>query len=379
MKYFFLIWGLALFYFAGAQTLSNSTQINIVKAWPQEPSGWLYPIAVYIPPGTTPTAGFPVCIALHGNGGNGNFTLNLFKSILDCHIIVAPSGYMNSWNICSENSEAPDTEMINDLIDSLKNYSNVNPDAIRIAGTSNGAGLTNRVFIENKDPSLDAFVPIVSQMNTPQYHNGSFYAPSGLTNNSNAYCSYDSLQSLTTNRKYLGISNINDPVIPYNGGNAVGTSFLAAEDAIFYVAQSQGYSGSKITSGTQLNNSSSFTFSYLSGQVVLLNGLANHATDSTQENYIKLFLNDCNQSVALNTIEEDATISPHPNPFTQYLSINNRLNTLSLATIVNVYGQIVLQTELMPGINSIDLSALPSGTYFIEVNNHIFKVSKQKQ
>ena len=127
MKYFFLLLSLLLFYFTKAQTLSNATQINIVKVWSQEPSGWPYPIAVYVPPGTAPPNGFPVCIALHGNGGNGNFTLNLFKSILDCHIIIAPSGYMNSWNICGENSEAPDTEMINDLIDSLKNYSNVNP------------------------------------------------------------------------------------------------------------------------------------------------------------------------------------------------------------------------------------------------------------
>lgn len=378
MKYFFLLLGLSLFYFAGAQTLSNATQINIVKVWPQEPSGWPYPIAVYVPPGTAPPTGFPVCIALHGNGGNGNFTLNLFKSILDCHIIVAPSGYMNSWNICGENSEAPDTEMINDLIDSLKNYSNVNPNAIRIAGTSNGAGLTNRVFIENKDPALDAFVPIVSQLNTPQYHNGDFYAPSGVTDNSNPYCSYDSPQSLINNRKYLGISNINDPVIPYNGGNAVGTSFLAAEDAIFYIAQSQGYTGSKISSGTQLNNSSSYTFSYLNGQVVLLNGLANHATDSTQENYIKQFLDDCNQSVALDIIEEAQRISPHPNPFTHYISINNGDNEISVASLINVYGQIVLKTELMPGMNSIDLITLPSGIYFIEVNNHICKVFKAK-
>ena len=75
-----------------SQNLTNNTNISITKTWSQEPSGWTYPIAIDVP-NTPAQGGFPVCIALHGNGGNGNNSLNQFKNILDCHIVVAPSGY----------------------------------------------------------------------------------------------------------------------------------------------------------------------------------------------------------------------------------------------------------------------------------------------
>lgn len=42
--------------------------------------------------------------------------INQFRSTLECHILVAPTGYLNSWNICAETSDAPDVDMINDLI-----------------------------------------------------------------------------------------------------------------------------------------------------------------------------------------------------------------------------------------------------------------------
>ena len=64
-----------------SQNLTNNTNIAITKTWPQEPSGWTYPIAVDVPNVPVPQGGFPVCIALHGNGGNGNNSLNQFKKL----------------------------------------------------------------------------------------------------------------------------------------------------------------------------------------------------------------------------------------------------------------------------------------------------------
>ena len=80
------------------QNLTNNTSITITKTWSQEPNGWTYPIAIDVPNTPVPQGGFPICIALHGNGGNGNNSLNQFKNILDCHIIVDPSGYIHLYS-----------------------------------------------------------------------------------------------------------------------------------------------------------------------------------------------------------------------------------------------------------------------------------------
>jgi len=140
-----------------AQILSNSTEITITKNWSQEPGGWTYPIFISVPGSAVPEGGFPVCILLHGYGGNGEDILNTWKNTLANHVCVAVSGYLKCWNIAGEESKAPDVEMMNDLIDSLQTYTNINPTKIRVLGISNGSALANRVFIENKNTGVDIF------------------------------------------------------------------------------------------------------------------------------------------------------------------------------------------------------------------------------
>ena len=98
-----------------------------------------------------PSEGFPACILLHGNGGNGLDEINHWSTLLTNHALVAPTGYMNSWNLCNEDSKAPDIEMIDSLAILLQEYTNINPNKIRILGSSNGAGLANSIFIENSN------------------------------------------------------------------------------------------------------------------------------------------------------------------------------------------------------------------------------------
>ena len=83
---------------AHSDVLNSNTVIEITQSWPQQPAGWTYPISVSVPDGEVPTEGFPVCILLHGNGGSGAPMLNQFRSILPDHALVAPTGYLNSWN-----------------------------------------------------------------------------------------------------------------------------------------------------------------------------------------------------------------------------------------------------------------------------------------
>ncbi len=271
--------------------LTSLTKIIIQKTWEQQPDGYIYPINIKVPGGPKPTEGFPICILLHGNGGNGLKMINQFSSVLDRHILIAPTGYLNSWNICDERSNAPDLEMVDELINTLSNYSNINLNKIRILGNSNGAGLANNIFIQNENPNIDIICAVVSHLNVPQYHDNNFYKNTAATNPMSAFCGYEEIAYPISSRKYLSISNTNDPTIPYSGGNSkVGLDFLNAEDAIFYIAKNQGFKGDKLLSNViAFGNPKIFEYSYLSGYVVHVKGNAKHSLNVSQLEYIKTF------------------------------------------------------------------------------------------
>ena len=162
---------------AHSDVLNSNTVIEITQSWPQQPAGWTYPISVSVPDGEVPTEGFPVCILLHGNGGSGAPMLDQFRSILPDHALVAPTGYLNSWNICAEGSDAPDWDMLRSLVDRLATYENVNRARLQLLGISNGAALVNTAFVLDPPLPVEAYVAVVSHFNVAQYHEGSFTVP----------------------------------------------------------------------------------------------------------------------------------------------------------------------------------------------------------
>ena len=271
--------------------LTSLTEIIIEKTWAQQPNGYVYPIDIKVPESIEPIEGFPICVLLHSNRSNGRRIINQFSSVLDDHILIAPTGYLNSWNICDERSNAPDLEMVDELVNTLSNYSNINLNKIRILGSSNGAGLANNIFIQNENPNIDIICAVVSHLNIAQYHDNNFYKYTTVTNPMSAFCGYEEITNPISSRKYLSISNINDPTIPYLGGNSkVGLDFLNAEDAIFYIAKNQGFTGDKLPpEGSALGNPIIFEYSYLSGDVVHIKGNAKHSISPSQLDYLRTF------------------------------------------------------------------------------------------
>ncbi|MBG79785.1 MAG: hypothetical protein CMJ39_03620 [Phycisphaerae bacterium] len=276
-----------------AADLSNNTDLSIEKSWSQEPSGWTYEVAVDVPDGPPPAGGFPVCILLHGNGGNGPGMIPGFRNLLECHALVAPSGYANSWNICAENSDAPDLEMVGELIEQIQSCDNVNPDRISVLGFSNGASFANRILIENDNPGLTEIVAVVSQLIEPMFAEGVFYGPSGETDPDVESCGYDQSHFVIPDRRYLAVSNVNDFIPYYGGESSVGVSFIPAQWAIFFVAITQGYQGNAIIGEGDLIDGDTYEYVYLDGDVVHVRGFANHGMNSIQEAYIGDFLNGC--------------------------------------------------------------------------------------
>ena len=361
-----------------SQNLESTTNINIIKSWFQEPNGYSYPMNINVPAGTVPPNGFPVCILLHGNGGNGAGMMNEFMDILECHALVAPTGYLNSWNICAEDSDAPDIEMINDLVNILQAYSNINPNKIRIIGSSNGAGLANNIFIENNNTGIDIVCAIVSHLNEPQYHLGNFYKPSASTDPLSSFCGYDNLVNPLATRKYLSISNDNDPIIPYSGGTSVvAIDFLPAETAAYKIALNQGYTGSQLTSGITMGNPQITEYSYLSGDVVHIKGDAAHDTNNTQLDYIKDYFLDCAEVLNIDDYNLDK-IKVYPNPTNSKITVTGASNQTIEYSIFNVFGQLVLSGSGTSDTLQINLSELDSQMYFLKINNKVIKTIKNK-
>lgn len=151
---------------------------------------------------------YPIVIALHGRGGsNTNWVQPLSKFTNSGEFIgVYPQGYLNSWNLGQEPSNANDPAFISNIIDTLLSYSNVDENKIFAVGNSNGSGMVNVLGGVNK--RLKAIAPIASQ----------------LTERT----------EIKTNAIPLSIFQVNgdqDLLIPIDGGMKLGHPFLSASDS----------------------------------------------------------------------------------------------------------------------------------------------------
>lgn len=331
-----------------SQDLFESSQLNTLTNWFQEPLGWTYPLEINIPDLTTPETGFPVCILLHGFGGNGNQLVYQYQNILNTQILIAPTGYMNSWNISNEPSKAPDVEMISDLVNQLQLFNNINSDKIRIIGFSNGAALANRIFIENYNSGIDIICSIVSQLSEAQYHNDNFYYPSNGTNGNQEFNGYNDIAIPLIGRKYLNIGNINDPIIPYFGGAAVGVNFLNSLNSIYLIAKSQGYQGDILSDeeGIEIDGSSIYEYNYLSNQVVHLKGNSGHNLNTYQQQYLVNYLEsspdygDLNQDNLVNILDVVILVNyvlQNINQSIEYdLNQDDNINILDIILLINI-------------------------------------------
>ena len=275
---------------SGGANLSALSDLTITKTWSQGIHD--YDVTIGMP--TVGTAPYPVAILLHGAGGNGAGMVAQNASVLPGHILLGVQGYGNTWNISNETSNGPDIEMLNELIDSVKPYANVDQSKIRILGFSNGGALALRAAIEITDSAVDVIICGGSQTNDDQYRGGQFYKPSNEEQTGDAYANdgYDTLVSTLPQRKIIQYNGTNDTVIPYNGGAASWTplspTFLSAPNSVYAFAQAQGYSGSQ-SSGTSYGTNS-FLVDY--GDVIFLNDAVGHTTSADHRNLVNKYLED---------------------------------------------------------------------------------------
>ena len=253
--------------------LLASTNITITKTWFQQPNGFTYPIALRVPTiQSLANKEIPVAILLHGMGGSGESELNSWNSILPDHILVAPTGYLNSWNIATEDSKAPDVAMLQELVEKLKTYNNVDKTKIRIIGFSNGSALAQRAYVQLDETGIDQIVAIASTMGTFAYRDNQFFIPANESSTGPNTSNYPFPKNPFKPRKIITFHGQTDTTIPYNGGfHSFGYTFLSAQANAFALAKGQGYTGTQIldnVGSADIGGSFKYTYNTPNGDVI---------------------------------------------------------------------------------------------------------------
>jgi poly(3-hydroxybutyrate) depolymerase len=152
---------------------------------------------------------YPVVIAFHGRGGSNSSWVNILKEFTDSgdFIGVYPQGYLKSWNLGTEPSNADDVDFIKNIIRELYNYDNIDTTRIFAIGASNGAGMVN--LLGSKTSYFKGLAPIASQLIT----------------------SIDVVNQ-TDPVSVLQINGALDNTVPINGGTRFGHTFLDAYQSV---------------------------------------------------------------------------------------------------------------------------------------------------
>jgi len=153
----------------------------------------------------------PLVIALHGRGGNGEsmviVTRKAFDRLADKDgfIVVYPDGIELNWNDGRMDEEAndrahreniDDVGFISTLIDSMIKDYNIDPKRVYVTGISNGAIMSYRLACEISH-KIAAIAPVDG--NIPHMLYPECYPSRPVS--------------------VLAINNVNDPLVPYEGGS----------------------------------------------------------------------------------------------------------------------------------------------------------------
>jgi len=201
----------------------------------------------HIPPSYGRIKLIPLVIALHGGGGTGKHMIRLtrggFNRLADEEnfLVVYPDGIKKHWNDGRRGEETgyrthqkniDDVGFISALIDHLIKEFNIDPNRVYVTGMSNGAIMSYRLACELTD-KITAIAPVAGNM--PQ----------------NLFPNCSPAKSISM----LVINNVNDPLMPCEGGDITGPfgvrklgKVLSASDTVkFWVNSNKCFSSPVVT------------------------------------------------------------------------------------------------------------------------------------
>ena len=270
LKFSRLFYSIALLlgsHLVGFASELESGSYTINQDWSQE-QDYERSYFVHVPDGEEP---LPLFIFLHGNGGNAERSMQGFarryKELSKRYNMVFAQGYLKSWNIVSNRSQAPDREFIEAIVTELAEYSNVKASGAVLMGSSNGAALVNQFAIETRSDHFSHYITVVSQLNAWQ-HDGTAFKAKGVDNN------YTESVVPLKGKCLMNVSGVDDRLVPYSGGSSRAIrakdgklAFVDAEKSTFLWAQHYGYKGEQLSQPSESSEVMD-TYSYLDGAVI---------------------------------------------------------------------------------------------------------------
>lgn len=126
------------------------------------------------------------------------------------------------------------------------------------------------------------------------------------------------------------------------------------------------YSGSGVTAGNfdpssaSANSTVTITYNYTDG-----NGCSNMATNT-------IFVSECLGVEDLTS----ALVNVYPNPTTGILHVTN-ISGKTTVEVINALGTVVQKRVITTSDNTLDISSLNAGVYFVRVENQLFRIIKK--
>jgi poly(3-hydroxybutyrate) depolymerase len=203
---------------------------------------------------------YPIVMAFHGGGGDNSHWTRTLRQFTDsgAFIGVYPQGHMNSWNLGPERSNADDIAFVNEIMEHLNSYTNVDFDRIFAIGTSNGSAMVN--LLGAKTSHFKAIAPVASQL----------------------ISSID----ITKQTQPLSVFQINgaqDDAVPINGGNRFGHLFFDAYESAQKWAFQFGCNDNPATK--TINGNITYVFSQCSDGIVIKYLRIENAGHNITQNY----------------------------------------------------------------------------------------------
>ena len=342
---------------------------------------------VYVPAIYDNQSPTPLVLSFHGLGGDAwsfeNFTK--FRNVADTanFILVTPNGTVNpefnpnygqSWSNFDCCPTTDDVSFVSDLIDTLIQTYNIDITSIYSAGYSNGGFMGYDLACKLSD-RIAAIASVCGSIEVSR------------------------LSSCNPTRTVpvLEIHGTNDQIIPFNGGNFIGVTFLSVDSVLEYWMGNNQCSGMPDFSNLPDINTAD-------GSTVERYVYPNCADDSSIEllkvingghTWPGALTQDTNQDIIAeieiwrfflkhkltlinNTLDKLSTVqlSISPNPTSNFLNLTlSSDNQKSLSSgsymIADLYGRI-LQKKVLDGGSldqqiSINLTSIPVGAYFLIV------------
>ena len=169
---------------------------------------------IHVPAAHDKTRPAPLVIALHGGGGTGKNMMKLTQngfdrlSDRDGFVVVYPEGIEKNWNDGRSGTETEyrahkknidDVGFISALIDRLVIELNIDPQRVYVTGMSNGAVMSYRLACELAG-KIAAIAPVTGNIALNLYPSCSPARPISV----------------------LAINSVNDPLMPFAGGDITG-------------------------------------------------------------------------------------------------------------------------------------------------------------